>query len=240
MKPILCFCLCLLSVSGFCQVKVGVQAGYNYTTFLGKNRYSAYSYYYSVSSLPAFNAGIISSIPVFKRVSLQPSLLLSEKGAKEISQGEFSPLFHTHLRIYYAHLPVQIMYTFINKKQWYVSAGGGGFISKGIWGTSNIKYHEYGDTAGILVTSKKNKVNFTNDLYNYNSNKRNVKPWDYGYTVAAEAGWQHWQLKAAYDFGVVEIIDHQEHRTGVFSLSAGYYFTKKKKEAQKDRSKPNL
>ena len=232
MKPILCFCLCLLSAGSFCQVKVGVQAGYNYTGFTGNDIPGTADYYYHASSLSASNAGIISSIPLAKRLWLQPSLLLNEKGVKEKSGGGFlGHYYNTHLHIYYAHLPMQVMYTFINKKQWQVSAGAGGFISKGIWGTSKQSFTDYDSTGQRYTVHTSNQVHFTNDLYNYYiSNKRNVKPWDYGYTVAAIAGWKHWQLKASYDFGVTDVVGQEDHHTRVFSLSAGYYFTKKKKQ----------
>ena len=232
MKPIFTFLFCAFALSAFCQVKVGVQAGFNYTTFAGNDIEPVTDYYYHASSLLAFNVGIMSSIPLVKHLSLQPSLLLSEKGAKEKSGGGFSGhYYYTNVRLYYAHLPVQVMYTFINKKELQVAAGGGFFISKGIWGTSNTRYSTYSDSTGILIMHSNNKINYTNDLYDYGTGKRNVKPWDAGYTVAAAADWQNWQLKAAYDFGIKDILgisEYNHYHTGVFSLSAGYYFGKKK------------
>lgn len=222
MKSIVTILFCTFALSGFCQIKVGVQAGYNHTTFSGHDLHYVTDYYYHASSLCGFNAGIITSVPLAKRLMLQPSLLLSQKGAKEES-GSWGPYYSTHLRLCYAHLPVQVMYTFISRNQLQVSAGGGGFVSRGIWGNGKWSSERYDSTGQHYTARDGYKVSFTNDLYNYNSGRRNIKPWDYGYTLAAAAGWQSWQLKAAYDFGVTGV-SAEAHKSGVFSLSAGYYF----------------
>lgn len=96
--------LYLLLLTGFsltaasAQLKLGIKAGANFSTITGED-------YGTVKMIAGFNAGILASIPLNSKFSLQPEFMYSGQGAQSTEAGVTGTL-HNH----YMNIPVLIKY----------------------------------------------------------------------------------------------------------------------------------
>lgn len=227
MRILLSCLLCLVVSVLFAQVKTGIQVGYNHASFEKHADQTGGSYFFRTSAIAAFNAGIISAVPVGTRFYLQPSLLLSQKGVHLERGGGFVPFYTTtNTRLYYADVPVNIVYAVINSKQLQVLAGAGGYISYGIWGYVKGTSDTY-DPLGMPQSGVVDyKVRFTNNTKQYDPNTMLVKPFDIGGNVVGETIWKNIQLTISYSYGFTKVME-PNLKNRLFSISAGYYLFSK-------------
>jgi hypothetical protein len=87
MKKIFFFLLCVVSTDGFSQIKFGVEGGFNSSSFAQSGESSVAGYGMSPSSISTFNAGIVSEIPLSKKIFLQTELLYFANGTHIDGQG---------------------------------------------------------------------------------------------------------------------------------------------------------
>ena len=120
MKKIFIFIPLIACVQLFAQPSIGITAGLNLPwqhieSELGETGYDIF---------PSSNAGCVGDIPLSQKLSLQPSLLLSGKGARSSGPGWNNTTMTRKIRLYYLELPLLINYAIvINKSKILVGAG---------------------------------------------------------------------------------------------------------------------
>src|SRR5580704_14097967 len=90
MKKVILALLCLVSIHGFSQIKIGLEGGFNSASFAQSGETSAPGYRMSPASISTFNAGIASEIPFSKKIYLHLGLLYFATGTNINGQGDES------------------------------------------------------------------------------------------------------------------------------------------------------
>ncbi len=154
-------------------VTLGIRAGANYTTILGKsNAGSDLSNDYKLG----YHAGITADLYVFPGFYLQPGLIYTTKGAQKDENN-----IKASNTISYVELPVNVLLK-LGMGSGKLLLGAGPYAAYGISGNQKV---EIGSTTTEL------KANFTNTITAadfLNGNFYNVRRWDYG--VNALAGYE--------------------------------------------------
>jgi hypothetical protein len=140
MKKLFIVAMVALMAAGVnAQVKYGVKAGVNFSSF----NESTAGISASTSSTTGFNAGVVAEIPAATNFVIQPGLLISQKGGK-VDISSIKPL--------YLELPVNAMYKFALGESVKFLIFAGPYLAYGIGGTAkdgtnsqSIKYGSDGD-----------------------------------------------------------------------------------------------
>ena len=124
-KLLLVICLAFVSTAAFAQVNVGIKAGFSMTTFIGDE---------NAQAKPGFKLGVVSDIFVTDADFIQPSLMLSARGAKYKSGVLGLTSNNMSVNSLYIELPV-----LVGAKIWLdnyrrISLGAGPYIAYGVGG----------------------------------------------------------------------------------------------------------
>jgi hypothetical protein len=236
MKKILFILLVFISAKSFSQIKIGLQAGYNSANFAQYGAAPLSDYGITTSAISTFNAGVVSEIPLHKRLSLQGSLFYFGSGSNVVgSGGEPAGMSYsnTTLRLFYLRLPVNIVYKIKLNDQLNILTGAGLYIAKGLSGTQKGYQYYNGDFPPYFDTTfLNNKVHFADKANS--SDPITVKSFDFGYNILAGLEWKEFQLTATYCHGFSQVFPEGSNDAGynyknaVFGVSLAYLFTLKK------------
>jgi hypothetical protein len=91
------------------QVLLGVKGGINFSTITGRD-------YGEVKTITGLNAGILASIPLFSRFSLQPELAYSGEGAQS-TEDNVTGTLHLH------YLTIPILFKYQNSTGIFLETG---------------------------------------------------------------------------------------------------------------------
>lgn len=136
-KLLLSITFLLISMLNYSQnsnIKFGIQAGLNYSTFLGYDVPTAFSPVYSESPAFAFLGGINFEYKIKEKLSLKLELNYERKSQKADNNIEITDTdgftksynFTSKKNYDYLVLPIMVKYSFSNKNSFY--ANGGSFI----------------------------------------------------------------------------------------------------------------
>lgn len=225
MKTLLAFVFSLSCISGFSQIKVSVQLGYNLAEF-NRHKIAYPDYSLSTSSINAVNTGVVFSLPLWKKMYLQPSLLLTEKGAHKHESSLINLHSESNMRFWYAELPINFAYSVFDNQKWQVMLSAGAYVSRGLWGREKGFANSYDSLGMPLIMTIDRKVIFTNKVSGYQPDKLDVKPMDAGYNITAEVGRGNIRLVASYQHGVVTAME-PDFKNRLFSISVNYFFSRK-------------
>jgi len=124
-KLLLVICLALVSTGAFAQVNIGIKAGIGMTNFIGDE---------NAQAKLGFKLGVVSDILITDVVFIQPSLMLSAKGAQYKSGAMGIIKNDMSVNSLYIELPV-----LVGAKIWFdsykrISLGAGPYIAYGVGG----------------------------------------------------------------------------------------------------------
>ena len=227
MKRIFLICLLFQNFGGSAQkTELFIKGGLNISKFSSENNEN----FNEVNSIASFNAGILARFPLAKKVALQPSLLISGKGAK--TKGGEPPYTNTYFESstqpYYLELPVNIVFDVFNKEKTSLFAGAGMYGAIGIAGKNKIE----GKTISTGSFSDERKIDFADDQSSYPDFHNwagigYMNRFDYGITVTAGLYFKKLLISLDYALGLKNIdrgtrVTKDENKNQVFSLSVGW------------------
>ncbi len=198
MKKLVLVMFCFAATNSFAQFKLGIQAGYNASQFIGQgsNQES-----YHLSSINTFQAGLIAEQALSKNLFFETGLSYIQKGGyKEPTYFTLYKGSTTTTKLNYLQLPLDLAYKANLTKDVKLIVGGGFYIAAGISGTEKGTDNSTGTT-----TTVDNKVHFTNSSA-YASNSTSIKPFDLGYNFNAGIEWKKFQFTANFSRGFKSII----------------------------------
>jgi Outer membrane protein beta-barrel domain len=231
MKKIFFFLLCFVSTHSFSQIKIAAEGGYNSARFVQSGETPSADYGNSPSSISTFNAGIVSEIPLSKKIFLQPALLYFGNGThiegQAINPG-YESFSHTAIQIYYLRLPVNVVYKMKLNNQFKLLAGAGLYAAKGLSGTGKGIIEGSGLSTTAFAYAFNSKVNFSND--NSSSNETNINPFDFGFNLLAGIECKNFQLTANYSHGFSQVYSDggYNYKNAEFGIALAYLFSLKK------------
>jgi hypothetical protein len=150
------------------KIKYGIQAGVNYSTFLGYDIPKGFSPFYSESPAFAFLVGANFEYQIKEKWSLKLNLNYERKSQKadnyiELSDvdGDTKNYTFTSRKIYnYLVLPIMAKYSFGNKNSFYVNGGPfvGYLLKSNV--TNDLEKTDGLDNGSVKTTSFNNKADF--------------------------------------------------------------------------------
>jgi hypothetical protein len=233
MKKIFFALLCFVSTHSFSQIKIGIEGGYNSTSFSQAGESSATAYRMFPSSISTFNAGIVSEIPLSKKIFLQPGLLYFGNGTQIVEKGGesgYEGYAHSTIRLYYLRLPVNVVYKMKLNSHLNFLAGAGLYAAKGLSGTVKGNSEGMSPFAGPYAYAFNYKVDFSKDKLYSSQNTTFINAFDFGFNVLAGLEFKCFQLTAKYSRSFSEIYsyDGYNYKNAVFECSLAYLFSLKK------------
>jgi hypothetical protein len=233
MKKIFFVLCCFVSTRSYSQIKIGVEGGYHSASFAQSGETSAPGYGMSPFSISGFNAGIVSEIPLSKKIFLQPGLLYFSNGTHIIGQGGISGYTgssYTAIQLYYLRLPVNVVYKMKLNNRFNLLVGAGLYTAKGLSGTGKGNEEETSPFARPSAYSFNSKVDFSDDDSPSSANNTKIKPFDFGFTVLAGIEWGNFQLTANYSHGFSQVYADggYQYKNVAFGITLAYLFAVKK------------
>ncbi|MGQ7947182.1 porin family protein [Flavobacterium sp. WC2509] len=157
-----------LNYSQNSKIKFGVQAGLNYSTFLGYEVPKEFSPLYSESPAFAFLGGINFEYQIKEKLSLTLELNYERKSQKgeniieirDINGFTESYNFTSKKNYDYLVLPIMIKYSFSDKNSFYVNGGPFiGYLLKS-FGTNDLENIDGLNNGSVDTTNLNNKTDF--------------------------------------------------------------------------------
>jgi hypothetical protein len=233
MKKIFFAFVCFVATDSFSQTKIGFEGGFNSASFAQSGESFLNGYRSSSAAVGTFHVGIVSEIPLSKKIFLQPGLLYFGNGTHIIEQGSdsgYKASAHTTIQLYYLRFPVNVVYKIKLNNNLNFLAGAGLYIAKGLSGTIKGNGEGTSPFAGPFAYSFKDKVEFSNADSSSSQNNTIVKSFDAGFGILAGFGCKIFQLTAKYSRSFSEIYSDggYNYRNAAFECTLAYLFSFKR------------
>jgi hypothetical protein len=230
MKKLFLGLACFISAHSFAQVKFGIEAGYNAASYNLAQVPDA-DYGNIPASVGTFNAGILSEIPLSKKIFLQPALLYFSNGTVIDGLGDeanYASYSHTSIQVYYLRLPVNMVYKLKLAKGVHFLAGAGLYAARGLSGTGKGNIGGAGSSPQPFAYSYNGKVYFTTAPSS--SDETNISPFDAGFSALAGIQWKNFQLTADYSHGFSQVYSKGgfNYKDQAAGISLAYLFSLKR------------
>lgn len=196
------------------KLTFGVKAGMNVSSVNGKGTDDA-------DAKIGFNVGVTADYAITENIYLLTGLEFTTKGAKysdilmeeleEVVKGDltFNPM--------YLQLPIHIGYKYALNDAVTLVAQAGPYFAVGVGGKATAK-------ATILGKEIKDKAN----IFGSGDEDLDYKRFDFGLGLAFGVEYQKFNVKAGYDFGLVNYAPNTsgnfKTRNGNFYVTLGYHF----------------
>ena len=170
-KLLLSITLLIISTQNYSQnskIKFGIQAGLNYSTFLGYDVPEEFSQFYSESPAFAFLGGLNFEYQIKEKLILKVELNYERKSQKADNYIELTDVngftkgynFTLKKNYDYLVLPIMIKYSFSDKNSFYVNGGPFiGYLLKS-FGTNDLQNIDGLNNGSVDTTNLNNKTDF--------------------------------------------------------------------------------
>lgn len=198
----------------------GLKAGVNFSKMVLKDNSGRQSKLLNYS--PGFNAGVTMDYRIIPEVTVNASLLITQKGYAERNvedfQGETIKSFEA-LQLYYVELPIYAKHE-IDLGALDVFVGAGGFVGYGYWG----KYRWRREGGGEVEWGK-------GDVYwGEDPDLHDFKYWDYGVSLNGGVKFENFVLDFGYNYSIPNISANTDNgqvaRNRVLYASFNYFFSR--------------
>jgi len=216
MKKLAVVILCFVSVSSFAQLKLGVQAGYNISSFTDKG---SDLQYFNLSGISTYQAGLVVEKGLDKHFFLESGLSFVQKGGRKSKTQFATSGSSTTSKFSYLEMPLNLTY------KMKLSNAVKAILGAGFYGAVGVSGTEKGTDESVTgnITTVNNKVKFANNPY-YSSNTTYVKPFDFGYNILGGIEWKSFQfmLTLSNGFGNIYPTSSTKFANSVFGVSVAY------------------
>lgn len=212
------------------EIEYGVRAGLNISDITGKYTGGGMSVKADLKSLAGFHVGGVVGIPITNGFYLQPGLMFSSKGARDVykdsgegwSEKSVSKMFPVYMEI-----PVLASFRadIVDNVKLHVNVGpyfgiglGGNVTGKYEWTEDGQSGSGKSDPYPLFGKSDENKE------------RGNMQRFDFGLSFGAGVAlWQHYYVGLKYDLGLVnmavkDLANSVKYHNGTFAITLGYNF----------------
>jgi hypothetical protein len=222
----------IVSTAAFSQVKWGVQATGNLSS-IGLD--AEYASLFKKSSVVGFGAGVVSEASLGKSLALRTSLNLLQKGGKIKSafdsedgggDGSFFPSVSVENKLYYAELPVNLVYN-VNTAKGNFYFGAGPSFGMGLFGKTKVT------SVNPFDPSEKETEEF-DAFKKEEDNGAGFKRFEFSANAIAGYQWKNGlYVNAGYLLGLNNLVDAgeedgQTYKNRGLQLTVGMFLSKKK------------
>ena len=222
MKKCLIILACLVSISSFGQVNVGLKGTFQMVQF---NDQGQNLQYYNISNINTIQAGITVEDNINQYFYLQTGLSYAPKGSFNGYSGLALGGTSATYKINYIQVPLNLLYKENINKSLKLLLSAGFYGAVGVSGTVNgIDQQNIG---GNSVVNQ--NIKFTYDI-GYNNNETYVKPIDFGYELSGGVEHKNFQFTLDYSrsFKTIFPIGTTNFRNQTLGISVGYLLFHKK------------
>lgn len=214
MKKLVICILCLVSIKGFSQFRLGVQGSFSALTYWQNNGYTGLDAAEFTMAMNGWQAGAFAEYDLgYSGLELQPALMYATTGAHVGQSRGFAAQNNfvigyadTKLQINTIRLPVNLLYSFRIDSKWKVFGGLGPYIAMNISGTEKGYYSGYNNSTNVYVPGRypiNNKIKFSSDPSFNTEGISNVNRLDAGMDIMAGFQWKKLQVSAQWMRGFV-------------------------------------
>jgi hypothetical protein len=204
-------------------VRFGIKAGLNYSNLTINNAGAVND----KKGIAGWHAGVLVDIPLLPLLSVQPGLLITQKGSK-FTVGDNSGATYNEVttRPLYLEMPVNVLLKIPLPNKVKIFAGAGPYIAAGITGKNAMEGRLLG-----TPFSDKESIQYGNDDPDNNGSaySGSIKRFDVGANLIAGLEISHMILNANYGVGLTNIKPGSsnggdKYKNRVFSVSVGVLF----------------
>jgi hypothetical protein len=214
MKKLLICILCLASLKGFSQLRVGVQGSFSALTYWQNDRYTGLDAAEFTMAMNGWQAGVFAEYDLgYSGLVLQPALMYAATGAHLGQSKGFADhgtfvvgYADTKLNVNTIRLPVNLLYTFRVNSTWKVFAGLGPYIAKNLSGTEKGHYLGYDNSTNVYTPGRfpiDNKMKISDDPSFNTIGQSNLASIDAGMDIMAGFQWKKLQISASWMRGFI-------------------------------------
>ncbi|HEY4111354.1 outer membrane beta-barrel protein [Puia sp.] len=209
MKKLLICILCLASLQGFSQLRLGVQGSFSSLNYWQNDRYTGLTAGENTWAMNGWQAGVFAEYDLgYSGLEIQPALMYASTGAHLgqskgfANSGNFVIGFSdTKLKVNTIRLPVNLLYSFRIDSKWKVFAGVGPYIAKNLSGTEKGFYTGYDNSSNVYVPGTfpiNNKIHISGDNSYATLGKSNVASLDAGMDALIGLQYKKLQISASW------------------------------------------
>ncbi|HLZ86881.1 MAG TPA: outer membrane beta-barrel protein [Puia sp.] len=212
MKKLLICILCLASVQGFSQLRLGVQGSFSSLNFWQNDGYTGLDAGENTWAMNGWQAGVFAEYDLgYSGLEIQPALMYATTGAHLGQSKGFADagtfvigFSDTKLKINTIRLPVNLLYSFRIDTKWKVFGGLGPYIAKNLSGTEKGYYTGYDNSSNNYVPGTypiNNNIHLSSDQSFNAQGKSNVASLDAGMDILLGFQYKKLQVSASWTRG---------------------------------------
>jgi hypothetical protein len=207
MKKLLICILCLASLKGFSQIRLGVQGSFSSLNFWQNDGISGLQANQFLWAQNGWQAGVFAEYDLgYSGLVVQPALMYATTGAHMGQTRDFSTYNNlvvgfsdTHLHINTLRLPINLLYTYRFNSTWKVFGGLGPYIAKNLSGTE--EGNVFGYAANDYSTASyhiKNDIKLSGASSTAYAGNSNVASLDAGMDITLGFQWKKLQISGTW------------------------------------------
>ncbi|MEI6822684.1 MAG: porin family protein [Bacteroidota bacterium] len=216
-----------ISTQSHAQITFGAKAGLNIANMSTSGTAASGE---TKSAIASFHVGAIADIGITKEFFIEPGILLSGKGFKDVTTIPIMQATETvtgSIKPLYIEIPINAMYV-ADLKTVKLQIFAGPYIGFGIGGNINLDYSSSGTlpTGYTLPASSSKAIKFGSD-----ATTDDLKMLDFGLNFGVGVEYNNMLLRVQYGLGLTNInadtsTGSDTYKNNVIGISVGYMFGK--------------
>ena len=232
MKKYLICILCLASIQGFSQFRLGVQGSFSSLNFWQTDGFTGLASGEYTWATNGWQAGVFGEYDLgYSGLEIQPAIMYATTGSHLGQSQGFANAgtfvigySDTHLKINALRIPINLVYTFRIDSKWKVFAGIGPYFSKNLSGTENGWYKGYDNSTNTYTPGGgfiHNNIKISGDGSYATNGQSNVASVDIGMNALIGVQYKKLQLSVNWMRGFT-----REYHTSYVNMgNIGWNFT---------------
>ena len=195
------------------KITYGVKAGVTESFLQDKIGSSTENYNFRTG----YQVGAFANVPINKKISLRPSLQLTQKGFRKIEGTNGSSFYwNRNFSTSYLELPIDAVYNFYLNERTTIQLGTGPVFGIGLFGENKTII-----TSGNSVQQTHTEYWVGNDAFN--------KRFDFGWDFLINLQYYRTSISASYNHGLFNLLNDGDHKAKnrSFALTVGYLLKSK-------------
>jgi Outer membrane protein beta-barrel domain len=215
MKKLIVCILCLASMHGFAQFRLGVQGSFSSLNMWQSDGYGGLPTGLHTEAMNGFQGGLVGEYDLgYSGLVLQPAVMYAENGSHLVNtQGFYDTgnetigLTDTHLKVYSIRVPINLLFKYELNSRVKVFIGAGPYIAKNISGSEkgNIYYVEDNNNTVELSRPLNNKAKMNSNTSLATQGITNITPFDFGADLLFGASYKKFDFSISYNRGFSRI-----------------------------------
>jgi hypothetical protein len=212
MKKLIVCILCLVSMHGFAQFRLGVQGSFSSLNMWQSDAFGGLPTGLHTEAMNGFQGGLVGEYDLgYSGLVLQPAIMYAENGSHLVNTMGFTSapnetigLTDTHLKYYSIRVPVNLLYKYELNSRVRVFVGAGVYVAKNISGSEKgkIYYVENDNNTVELSRPLDNTAKMSTGISNATQGTTNIAPVDFGLDLLFGASYKKFDFSISYNRGL--------------------------------------